>query len=156
MINFKIVFSVLLLALPTYLLTSRVKGCDNKFEDIYRYHTLSKLSDHFLEDPNCELRELVPIIEDSSIGHFWDTNRYFRAWVIAPYRIIHINLYSDWNKNNTSITYIHEALHIAGICGEDYPRRSEPVCKLFGEDVFDSEEISKTIKRHLESKRRKR
>lgn len=118
----------------------------------YRQDAISLIQQH--ED--CILKKAVPALQravilvaysDDDAGAWCFQDRKIGASVIV------INSKFKRSRCDAIVTLIHEALHLADVCGPDVREPdSVPVCVLFERAMLTSTEISNAIKDHLFTK----
>lgn len=128
--------------------------------DGYKQATLTLLKEHHTD---CILARTIPVIEKAQYG-FAKRKKNIQAWVNptkdAQLPIIWINSVLEWSEDEAIVATVHEALHLAldkdgnFICGPDrYIRRvgysKIPVCRPFGDEVYDSEQLKNAVALHL-------
>lgn len=127
---------------------------------IHKQSTLKLLREHHTD---CILARTIPTIEQAQYG-FAVRKKNIQAWVYptkkAVLPVIWINSTLEWSEDEAIIATVHEALHLTldkdgeFICGPDrYIRRvggsKIPVCRPFGEEVYDSEGLRNAVALHL-------
>jgi hypothetical protein len=144
------------------ILRSTEEVVHDQFEN-YRRISILILEDHLRIHPNCDLIQLRGVID--SIYFNYDL-----AGNISPYRAqsfpvskknlfprIIFNLKSEWNDTIGPMIIIHEALHIAKVCGPDHPFRTykRASCYLFNEVRMSSSDIDNALREHFAEYRSK-
>jgi hypothetical protein len=129
----------------------------------YKQSTIQRLSSHLEAHPKCIYRDAIPIIESAETA-FAERPKKIKAWVnqkkeaLKP--MIWFNSRLQWNEEDAYSAITHEVLHLMKtvdgefLCGPDrYIRKvgdsKIPVCRPFGEEVYDSEQLTKAIASHF-------
>lgn len=131
--------------------------------EVYRTKSLSDINSHLADGHKCIYQDAVPILEKALIG-FAPRNKKIKAWVnqnkkaVKP--ILWFNSNLEWCEEDAEEAIRHEILHLIQnkkgefICGPDrYTRKvgesKIPVCRPFGDEVYDSEQLTNAIARHF-------
>lgn len=120
---------------------------DEKFLE-YKMYTISKLRDHSIRHPNCILNHLK--IEELYIqSKSMDESYLAKCYPNELDNTMYVNRKIIWNEKKAFITIIHEALHIKFICKPDSIYTGQSLCRLWGNDVYTSQDISNHLEVHL-------
>lgn len=129
----------------------------------YRTSTLQRLSSHLEIEHDCIYKDAVPLLEKVGFG-FAERKKSIKAWVdqkkesVRP--VIWFNSRLEWTEEDADSAMKHEILHLLKtkdgefFCGPDRFIRKVgeskiPVCRPFGEEVYDSEQLTEAILKHF-------
>lgn len=118
----------------------------------FRRSTLGLLNEHFRAHPDCQWRPLVPAIRGATItvGEHPTAS----AWARAESFSIGFSRSWQWDQREATLAWLHEATHLAGLCGPDARRQRTPICYVQGRPVYWSGDIDPAIEAHLNAYRR--
>jgi len=162
----EVIASLIVIIALAVIITKMVKGQTMKlsYPVMQSFEQRKQLTLVMLRDfhTDCILASTIPTIEEFTFG-FAERDKSIQAWVYPNVNgtpTMWFNTRIDWSENFTIVAIVHEALHWTKdkngnfICGPDRYRQKEspwriPVCSPFGKKVYDTEELTKEVARHL-------
>jgi hypothetical protein len=148
-------------ALVVFLVLSQVP-IERSFDKIYRHKALEILQDHLKDHSDCDLKDLPDTISRMQFFSSLKMPFSMKAATFPDEKSIHpvvfVNSDIEWNIDDAILMIIHEATHNTRrnnewLCGSDKYKGLKvnriPVCRLFGNSQYSSEDIDKAIRKHL-------
>jgi hypothetical protein len=113
---------------------------------------------HSQSHRDCTLNNLVDKIDSVDIILSPVNNPNQSMWVFPDDNImshfIFVNSKAKWNRQKAIRNFIHETLHLKGMCCKDSSRSIQPICYLFNQSIYESVEINEALDKHLEKELR--
>lgn len=122
-----------------------------------RIQAIETVNLHLSSHPNCELKDLK--LQDKVFLPTDIKEHRLKAFVFVKEdkKRIFFNQNIKWSLKDIIVMMIHEDFHLVGVCGSDsksvtaqFTVNRKPVCRLFGENQYYSNDITEAIEKHLE------
>lgn len=107
---------------------------------------------HLQGHPECESRQILPVLGDVEIVEAFHINPDVSGWVHEGKIFINTNKKCKWTDRKIALFLIHELIHTCGMCMNDSIRsydKNKPICVIFGRKIYHSMELTEAIKKHF-------
>lgn len=103
------------------------------------------INTHLQIDPDCDIK----YAQDSEIIPRYVSSENLKGWLFEDKVFINSNHKIKWKLKDFIVFKVHEDLHTGGKCLGDRKPSDLPICSLFGENIYRSEDLNNAIKKHL-------